>query len=602
MKSKFLGFIVLLILIMIPKDIDASQIKGYTTTSDVLISSSTNVIKPNNSCTYREVNGNYSSIYASPGKLHCLDAGDEIVILNFDSVEASTISSCVQGYYYVKYTNPKGISYNGYVCADYVKTSIDTSKYEKEFHDAGIPEIYYEKLTLLKETHPNWIFTGYKTGLNWEDVIANESIVGMSYIQSSNPLYLSLDEGSYNISTNTYNMMETGGWYAANKKTVAYYMDPRNFMDEKQIFMFENLGYNATYQTEEAVNSVLENTDLLQYSKIFMEASIYDGNNVSPIMLAARARQEVVKGDGKLSASANGSLFKENVTYNFYNIGATTACKIDGITVYEPIQCGLQYAFAKGWSTPEIAIKSGAKQIASGYINVGQNTLYFQKWNVTNNSYGNYSHQYMTNIMAPSSEGKTTANSYSKISGLLDSSIEFIIPVYENMPTDTAVLPNVIDQAAIDSKKEEQKIIDISEVIGKSGYAIHGDFLVNVALGETAVNTISKLKATSSDIEVKIIRNGSSIFANEILGTNDIIQIKSGEMESTFRVIIYGDVNGDGRISAVDYVNIKNYIMGSSGLSSTYKEAADANKDGKITAVDYVNVKNYIMGTESVLR
>ena len=65
--------------------------------------------------------------------------------------------------------------------------------------------------------------------------------------------------------------------------------------------------------------------------------------------------------------------------------------------------------------------------------------------------------------------------------------------------------------------------------------------------------------------------------------------------------LLYGDANGDGKISAVDYVNIKNYIMGSSGLNGSFKEAADVNKDGKINAVDYVNVKNYIMGNSSVL-
>lgn len=41
--------------------------------------------------------------------------------------------------------------------------------------------------------------------------------------------------------------------------------------------------------------------------------------------------------------------------------------------------------------------------------------------------------------------------------------------------------------------------------------------------------------------------------------------------------------------------------MGSSGLNGSFKEAADVNKDGKISAVDYVNVKNHIMGSSSVL-
>ena len=39
----------------------------------------------------------------------------------------------------------------------------------------------------------------------------------------------------------------------------------------------------------------------------------------------------------------------------------------------------------------------------------------------------------MTNVLAACSESKSIYNGYQKI-GLLDSSISFIIPVYENMP------------------------------------------------------------------------------------------------------------------------------------------------------------------------
>jgi len=600
MIKKIISIVVFSFLLYLPTNVFAADIKGYVTVSDLLISGAPNQVKPNNSCSYRDVNGKISSVYVSPGNLHCLDAGDEVLVLDYDNKEASTVDSCTQGFYLVEFVL-KGVTYKGYVCADYVKTNIDTSKYKDEFNAAELPEIYHEKLTLLKELYPNWKFTGYKTGLDWEDATTNESVVGLSYIQSSNPLYLSLDAGSYNVATGTYNEMEAGGWYAANKATVAYYMDPRNFLDEKQIFMFENLGYNSTYQTETAVKGILSGTDLLQYTNFFIESATYDGNNVSPTMLAARSRQEVVKSGGVLSASANGSTFKEQVVYNFYNIGATTWCKIDGVPIYEPIQCGLQYAHAMGWTTPELAIKKGAKQIASGYINEGQNTLYFQKWNVTSNSHGNYSHQYMTNIMAPVSEAKSTYSAYSEIEGLLDSEIEFIIPVYENMPIEVSSLPNTVDKEEIEDKKEEQEIINISEIINKSGYSIHGDFLVNIKIGDTAVNTISKLKATSSSLEVQILRGETSIYGTEALATNDIVKLKSGDSEYTFRIIVYGDANGDAKISAVDYVHIKNYIMGSSSLSGSFKEAADVNKDSKISAVDYVNVKNYIMGSGSVL-
>ena len=41
--------------------------------------------------------------------------------------------------------------------------------------------------------------------------------------------------------------------------------------------------------------------------------------------------------------------------------------------------------------------------------------------------------------------------------------------------------------------------------------------------------------------------------------------------------------------------------MSSGSLNGSYKLAADVNKDGSISAVDYVNVKNYIMGKENSL-
>ena len=56
-----------------------------------------------------------------------------------------------------------------------------------------------------------------------------------------------------------------------------------------------------------------------------------------------------------------------------------------------------------------------------------------------------------------------------------------------------------------------------------------------------------------------------------------------------------GDVNLDGKITASDYVNIKNYIMGTRDMSEEEKKYADYNGDGKITSSDYVLIKNYIM-------
>ena len=55
-----------------------------------------------------------------------------------------------------------------------------------------------------------------------------------------------------------------------------------------------------------------------------------------------------------------------------------------------------------------------------------------------------------------------------------------------------------------------------------------------------------------------------------------------------------GDANGDGKVTAIDYMRIKNNIMGSSNLASTNRIAADVNRDDRITAIDYMKIKNYI--------
>lgn len=63
---------------------------------------------------------------------------------------------------------------------------------------------------------------------------------------------------------------------------------------------------------------------------------------------------------------------------------------------------------------------------------------------------------------------------------------------------------------------------------------------------------------------------------------------------------VSGDVNQDGIVSAVDYVLIRNHIMGVSYLTGTWLNVADVNSDGTITAVDYVLIRNHIMGVSTL--
>ena len=136
--------------------------------------------------------------------------------------------------------------------------------------------------------------------------------------------------------------------------------------------------------------------------------------------------------------------------YNFFNICAY------GKNI---VQNGLKYAKSQGWTDPEKSIKGGAKILASGYISIGQDTLYLEKFDVVNGGDGYYSHQYMTNVSASRTEGYTIRNTYTDM-GLLssESKIKFKIPVYKNMPKQICPQPGTEKPVTQDVEITENKV------------------------------------------------------------------------------------------------------------------------------------------------
>ena len=292
---------------------------------------------------------------------------------------------------------------------------MSASQFESYLTRQGFPEDYKKYLRTLHAQHPNWVFVAYNTGLKWNDVLKKETAKNVSLVHKSYP-------SSYRSST--YRKQVEPGWYNASSTIVAYYMDPRNFLNQDRIYMFENLAYQSEYQTSSVVNKILSGTKLASYgfnANVFMNAG--KAYRISPVFLAARVRQET----GGNSASVNGSKSGGVKVYNPFNIGAYGS---------NPVANGLAYAKKMGWSTPAKAVNGGASYLASGYINKKQNTIYFQRFNVANGLAKAGTHQYMTNIMAPYSEAGITKTSYSKM-GITGESLGFIIPVYKSMPART---------------------------------------------------------------------------------------------------------------------------------------------------------------------
>ena len=101
----------------------------------------------------------------------------------------------------------------------------------------------YTAVQELKTAHPNWTFTILYTGLNWSDVMKNETTA----VHTRSLVHNSLVTG--NVSDWVCPVCGTtpqdnGQWYCASEKTVAFYMDPRNWLNETYIFAFETLSFN----------------------------------------------------------------------------------------------------------------------------------------------------------------------------------------------------------------------------------------------------------------------------------------------------------------------------------------------------------------------
>lgn len=518
--------------------------------------------------------------------IHYLDPGDIVTLVdNVEPVE-STNEKCSSSYYNVIFSG-----YKGYVCGDFINFEEGEDNYYEELKQVGFPDSYLAALNTLKKQYPEWEFKAYKTGLKFDDVVTKQSIVGKSYIQVSDPngkdsIYLSLDGLSYNVDTKTFNQMEAGGWYAANKATVAYYLDVRNFLNARDIYMFEKSTYNKENQTLDTVKKIFANTDLLTYAEEFIKAADNSGNNISPTMLATRSKQEVVVSGGKLSSAANGS----KGYYNFFNLGSLSSC-------INPVLCGNDFASGKGWTTPSAAISGGASYIYDNYVAKEQETLYFQKYNVTKTNTN--SHQYMTNIMAPKSEANYLYKGYSEAE-TISKKTYFIIPVYEDMPEDISTLPTKINQDDLDNanssnvEEKEQIKLDVASIINGSGYRYNNSVVSNIPIGTTKDSFLASLKATSKDVEVTIVSD------SEVLGTGTTIKITNGDKTETVTALVYGDTNGDGNVNILDLLSVQKQILGTANLSGNYKTAADTNKDGKINILDLLAVQKQILGTGKI--
>ncbi len=262
----------------------------------------------------------------------------------------------------------------GYVSKDYVKV---------QYSAVSCPARYQYAVAALQAAHPNWSFTFVDTGMDYQTYL---------------------------------NTVAANAYVTASPAEINGYLDPLNSLTEDKVFAFLNIkNYNAAYQSAGIAALWLNEAQVSKNTAAQYFTAAGNSLLLSPYYIATRAALESGYGTSTLS---KGTVSGYEGYYNFFGIGAADS---------NPIIGGASYAKNRNWNSPLKAIVEGGNWIKDQYIDQGTITPYFFRYAALNGK------SYMTDIAAPSKDADIVRRAYVG-SGTLDSALNFVIPVYQNMP------------------------------------------------------------------------------------------------------------------------------------------------------------------------
>ena len=486
----------------------------------------------------------------------------------------------------------------GYVSAAYVQLTSSGSQgssdadFESYMTKQGFPESYKPYLRKLHEQHPKWIFTAQKLGVDWNTALKEECVVGRNLVHSSAlASWKSMEKGAYDFNGGYWYGLD-GSWVAASKEIIMYYMDPRNFLNDTYIFMFENQSYDPSYQTESGVKTILADTFMSKsytcpdtkkkytYSQTFMDAAKKSG--VSPYHLASRCRNEQgVNGAPQSLGTVKGY---ENY-FNFFDIQAYATSTMTAA------EMGCKYAkttnptYLLPWTNQYKSIVGGSIFLGTGYITKGQDTLYLQKFDMVDGGNGLYYHQYMTCVFGQANEAISLKNAYSQ--DILNSAMEFKIPVYNNMPDKLCPKPTSSGDNNNYLKSLSVSGTSISPKFDKFTASYTAKVNAEVSSVTVNANPLGKSAKVSGKgkVSLKTGENTIKLTCTAASGVKRTYTIKITRKAAS-QTLQQGDVNGDKYLTVVDALLMLRYNAGKTQLDPAQLKRADMNGDGKVDVID----------------
>ncbi len=509
-------------------------------------------------------------------------------------------------WYQISYTS-SGQTYNGFVREDLIRVTEYNTDPTFEQQLADFPASYHAALTQLHAMYPNWIFRADKLNITFDEAVSMQGLSSRKQVSSSYVSWRSMEKGYYDWQTGTWQNVSNGGWYGASREVIAYYMDPRNFLNANDIYVFLQQQYDANSQNESGVQYIAKDTFLANgysdpndgyssYISVIMEAARQ--SSVSPYVLASTIIQE--QGVNGTSSLISGNPFTyEGVTYqglyNFFNFGAS------GTTENLVIKNGLANAQANGWTTRSKSIIEGAIKYGKEYIAKGQDTYFYKNYNVIDPN--NIWHQYAQNVADSLSSSKKLINMYSD---KVDIALTFRIPVYKDnsLPSEISPFP-AQNQLKNNYYFNNISVGGLTPSFSRYNYeyslSVGADTSIYVELPEGA--SLASEKSYSLNVGENLINlvvkaetgytRGYLIHVNAV---NPCTLSITADSAAHNQNVVKGDTNGDNSVTLSDLANVRLYLLQTINLEGNNYIGADTNGDNSVTLSDLANIRLHLLG------
>ena len=160
---------------------------------------------------------------------------------------------------------------------------------------------------------------------------------------------------------------------------------------------------------------------------------------------------------------------------------------------------------------------------------------------------------------------------------------------------DTSKLENIILYAQWE--KDELYLKSEKYKIGENDIDNYeqGDIYLDKIEPNTTLKDFIANCDTNGDITV-INSEGKELSDDDLVGTGMTMKVKRYDEEITLTLVVMGDLDGDGKVTAVDLSTLNQAILKTTKLENAEFKAADLDDSKKITATDLSTINDTILG------